>query len=82
MSSTDPSRRRIFAPAGNTGSSSKQKNPVGGESVVSKEAMVSLCHSLFVLCHIYCVDPVSNCWWLRLVYIYFMDGWPRSRFKF
>ncbi|KAM0944725.1 putative protein kinase CK1-CK1 family [Dioscorea sansibarensis] len=41
LSSTDPSRRRIFAPAGNTGSSSKQKNPVGGESVVSKEAMFS-----------------------------------------
>ena len=40
-SAMDPSHRRISAPAVSAGSLSKQKNPVGNESAVSKDAVVS-----------------------------------------
>ncbi|KAM0932515.1 putative protein kinase CK1-CK1 family [Dioscorea sansibarensis] len=40
-SATDPSRRRVSAPAISSGSLPKQKNPVGNESTASKDVMLS-----------------------------------------
>lgn len=40
-SGTDPSRRRVSAPAINAGSLTKQKSPAGNDSSGPKDAMVS-----------------------------------------
>ncbi|XP_020251202.1 casein kinase 1-like protein 2 isoform X1 [Asparagus officinalis] len=40
-SGADPSRRRVSAPAINAGSLSKQKSPVGNDSSVARDAMLS-----------------------------------------
>lgn len=49
VSSIDPSNRRSSGQGINAGSLSKQKSPVGNDSTMSKDAMVSCMNSILLL---------------------------------